>query len=64
MDLTDALGRECMATPEGIAVTAGLLDELLARRTVPGRPGDLVDDVPWIRAAFGTRRRTPIRGSR
>ena len=56
MDLTDALGRECMATPEGITITAELLDELLARRTVPGRPVDLVDDVAWIRAASG---RTP-----
>jgi hypothetical protein len=25
-------------TPEGIAFTASLFDELLARRTVPGRP--------------------------
>jgi Mycothiol maleylpyruvate isomerase N-terminal domain len=56
IDLTDALGRECMATPEGIAVTAGLLDELLTRRTVPGRPADLTDDLAWIRAASG---RTP-----
>jgi hypothetical protein len=53
IDLTDALGRECMATPEGIAATAGLLDELLARRTVPGRPADLTDDLAWIRAASG-----------
>jgi hypothetical protein len=53
IDLTDALGRECMATPEGIAVTAGLLDDLLARRTVPGRPDDLTDDLAWIRAASG-----------
>jgi hypothetical protein len=53
IDLTDALGRECMATPEGIAVTAGLLDDLLARRTVPGRPADLSDDLAWIRAASG-----------
>jgi hypothetical protein len=56
IDLTDALGRECMATSEGIAVTAGLLDDLLARRTVPGRPDDLTDDLAWIRAASG---RTP-----
>lgn len=53
IDLADALGRACMATPEGIAVTAGLLDELLARRTVPGRPADLGDDLRWIRAASG-----------
>ena len=36
IDLTDALGREPIATPEGIAFTAALLDELLARRTVAG----------------------------
>jgi hypothetical protein len=40
LDLTDALGREPMATPEGVAITAGILDELLARRTVAGRPAD------------------------
>jgi hypothetical protein len=56
IDLTDALGRECTATPQGITVTAELLDELLARRTVPGRPADLTDDLAWIRAASG---RTP-----
>jgi mycothiol maleylpyruvate isomerase-like protein len=53
MDLTDALGRECMATPDGIAMTAAILDELLARRTVAGRPKDLADDLAWIRAASG-----------
>jgi hypothetical protein len=53
MDLTDALGKPIMATPEGIALTASILDELLARRTVGGRPADLSDDVDWIRAASG-----------
>jgi hypothetical protein len=54
LDLTDALGREPMCTPEGVAVTAAILDELLARRTVPGRPADLVgDDLAWVRAASG-----------
>jgi hypothetical protein len=54
LDLTDALGREPMCTPEGVAVTATILDELLARRTVPGRPADLVaDDLAWVRAASG-----------
>jgi hypothetical protein len=53
MDLTDALGRDSIATPDGIAVTAGILDELLARRTVAGRPPDLADDLAWIRAASG-----------
>jgi Mycothiol maleylpyruvate isomerase N-terminal domain len=54
LDLTDALGREPMCTPEGVAVTASILDELLARRTVPGRPADLAtDDLAWVRAASG-----------
>jgi hypothetical protein len=53
LDLTDALGREPMATPEGVAVTAAIMDELLARRTVAGRPADLGDDLAWVRAASG-----------
>jgi hypothetical protein len=53
VDLTDALGREPVATPAGIAVTAAILDELLARRTVAGRPADLTDDWEWILAASG-----------
>ncbi len=52
-DLTDALGRETIASPEAVAVTAGILDELLARRTVAGRPADLTDDMAWVRAASG-----------
>jgi hypothetical protein len=53
LDLTDALGRPSIATPAGIATTAAILDELLARRTVAGRPGDLKDDFEWVRAASG-----------
>jgi Mycothiol maleylpyruvate isomerase N-terminal domain len=54
IDLTDALGRERMATDDAVAVTAAILDELLARRTVGGRPADLVDDDwAWVRAASG-----------
>lgn len=53
LDLTDPLGRDTIATPDGIAVTAAILDDLLARRTVPGRPDDLSDDLDWIRAASG-----------
>ena len=54
MDLTDALGRESMATPAGVAMTAAILDDLLARRTVAGRPDDLTGNDPaWVRAASG-----------
>jgi uncharacterized protein (TIGR03083 family) len=53
IDLTDALGRPSIATAEGIALTAAILDDLLARRTVPGRPADLADDTAWVRAASG-----------
>ena len=53
LDLTDALGRDPIATPAGTAVTAAILDELLARRTVAGRPADLGDDLTFIRAASG-----------
>jgi hypothetical protein len=52
-DLTDALGRPSIATADGIAITATILDELLARRTVAGRPADLSDDLAWVRAASG-----------
>jgi hypothetical protein len=52
-DLRAAGGRPRVATPEGIAFTAALLDELVARRTVPGRPTDLADDTAWVRAASG-----------
>jgi hypothetical protein len=53
LDLTGALGREPMATPEEVALTAAIMDELLARRTVVGRPPDLGDDLAWVRAASG-----------
>ena len=54
IDLTDALGRDRLATDEAVAITADILDELLARRTVPGRPPDLQsNDWEWIRAASG-----------
>ena len=53
LDLTDALGREPMAQPEAVAMTAAILDDLLARRTVAGRPADLADDLAWVRAASG-----------
>jgi hypothetical protein len=54
LDLTDALDRDPLTTPRATAVTAQILDELLARRTVPGRPADLVgEDTAFIRAASG-----------
>jgi hypothetical protein len=53
LDLTDALGADPIATAEGVALTAAILDELLARRTVAGRPADLADDMAWVRAASG-----------
>jgi len=53
LDLTDALGATPMATAEGVAMTAAIFDELLARRTVAGRPADLADDMAWVRAASG-----------
>jgi Mycothiol maleylpyruvate isomerase N-terminal domain len=56
LDLTDALGQPSIATADGLATTAAILDDLLARRTVAGRPADLADDMTWVRAASG---RTP-----
>ena len=53
MDLTDALGSDPIATPAGTAAAASIIDELLARRTVGGRPADLSDDLAFIRAASG-----------
>jgi hypothetical protein len=54
IDLTEAVGREPIATPEGVAVTAGIMDDLLACKTVAGRPADLAaDDLAWVRAASG-----------
>jgi Mycothiol maleylpyruvate isomerase N-terminal domain len=53
IDLTQTLGREPIATAEGIAATAAILDDLLARRTIPGRPPQLPDDLGWILAASG-----------
>jgi uncharacterized protein (TIGR03083 family) len=53
LDLTDALGHDPVATPAGVAMTAAIFDELLARMTVPGRPAGLTDDLAWVRAASG-----------
>ncbi|SRR6266571_532385 len=53
IDLTEALGREIIAAPEGIALTAAILDDLLARRTIAGRPAEFADNLDWILAASG-----------
>lgn len=52
-DLTDALGRDPLASDDAVSIAAEILDELLARRTVAGRPADLADDRAWVRAASG-----------
>lgn len=53
LDLTDAVGAPSIASAGGVATTTSILDELLARRTVAGRPADLGDDVAFIRVASG-----------
>ena len=53
IDLTQALGRASIATADGIAMTAAILDDLLARRTIPGRPQEFSADLDWILAASG-----------
>jgi len=54
MDLTDALGAPPLSMPTTTTMAAEVLDEVLARRAVPGRPADLEgDDLAFIRAAAG-----------
>jgi uncharacterized protein (TIGR03083 family) len=54
MDLTDALGAPLLSIPRVTTMAAEVLDEVLARRAVPGRPADLEgDDLAFIRAAAG-----------
>jgi hypothetical protein len=53
LDLTLALGRDPIASPAGLALTALILDDLLARRTLGRRPADLADDLAWVLAAAG-----------
>jgi hypothetical protein len=53
LDLTLPLSRPTIATPEGVAFTAAILDDLLARRTVGTRPPGLADDLDWVMAASG-----------
>ena len=54
LDLTDALGRPPLPMPKAVPIAAALLEEVLARTKVAGRPADLVDDdLAFIRAASG-----------
>jgi uncharacterized protein (TIGR03083 family) len=54
MDLTDALGMPPLEMPRTTTMAAEVLEEVLARRAVPGRPADLeADDLRFIRAAAG-----------
>jgi uncharacterized protein (TIGR03083 family) len=54
MDLTDALAAPPLSMPRTTTMAAEVLDEVLARRAVPGRPADLEgDDLAFIRAAAG-----------
>lgn len=53
MDVTDALERQPDATGDATAICAVILDDLVARRQVGGRPEGLEDDLDWIRAAAG-----------
>jgi hypothetical protein len=53
IDLSQALRIDYIATPAGAEVTAAILDDLLARRTVGTRPPELGYDLDWILAASG-----------
>lgn len=54
IDLTDALGRAPLNMPKAIPIAAEILDDVVARTRVPGRPADLADDdLAFIRAASG-----------
>ncbi|MGH9002907.1 MAG: maleylpyruvate isomerase family mycothiol-dependent enzyme [Acidimicrobiia bacterium] len=54
LDLTDALGESPLDVPRAYKLAAEVLDEVLARRWVPGRPADLEgDDLAFVRAAAG-----------
>jgi uncharacterized protein (TIGR03083 family) len=62
LDVADAVGQSPAPTSAGLEMTAAILDELLTRRTVGGRPMDLIeDDLSWVRAASGRRTHTDPR---
>lgn len=54
LDLTDALGRPPLSMPKAVPIAAEMLEDVLARTKVAGRPADLAnDDLAFIRAASG-----------
>ena len=54
IDLTDAIGQPPLDLPRTYQLAAEVLDEILARRWVPGRPADLADEnLAFVRAASG-----------
>jgi uncharacterized protein (TIGR03083 family) len=54
LDLTDALGLPPLDMPRATPIAAEILDDVVARTRVPGRPADLTgDDLAFIRAAAG-----------
>src|SRR4029077_14277156 len=53
LDLTLALGRDPIATPEGLALTASILADRRARRPVARAPPDLTDALAGVLAASG-----------
>src|SRR4029453_5400786 len=69
IDLTDALGEPPLHMPRTTTMAAEGLDEVLARRAVPGRPADREgNDLAFIRAAAGRGEypdpRLPVVGER
>ena len=54
LDLTDALGRPPLSMPKAVPIAAEMLEDVLARTKVAGRPADLADDdLAFIRATSG-----------
>ena len=52
---------DTLAGELGVALTASILDDLLARRTLGRRPADLADDLSWVQAASGRAEHTDTR---
>ena len=59
MDLTDALGAPPLSMPRTTTMAAEVLDEVLARRAVPGRPADLAGRRPGVHPGRGWTGRVP-----